>query len=257
MPRPNSFWDVLSETANYASEAIPAAQQQNRQMAQDQERFGLRAQQERDRLGETKRYHDEMLGLRGREVSLRESRAQNPTSHPSFDQVYADILQNPGKYDPQVVQDFKEAAAERHPGPREPKEKEPPNFIGGIRERAGKLMTQNAGIRRQESTTVTPTATNPGGTYGVISTPALTDSAATEQAYGEVAGEFPRYNVKPDSIRAGLGFRPPQPRQIGAPSSNMGDLRRMESQPTGGYGPDGSFPTEEEYLEAKAMGIVQ
>ena len=256
MPRPNNFWDVLAQTADYASQAIPAAQRENRQIAQERERFGLRAQQERDQFNETRRYHDAQIGLQGARMNAQ----QHPTSHPSFDQVYADILLHPENYDPQVVKDFKEANSERHPGRAEPQPKEwqqPPNFIGDISSAADKAVAQNAILRKNEGTTTVITDANGNPTYAPPTTPALPRSQALENEYNLRAGQFPRYNVKPDSIRAGLGLRTNATGlRPGAPSSNIGDLRRMDRPQTVGNEVDLSTLSDEELdaLERQITG---
>lgn len=201
MARPNNFWDVLSQTADYASEAIPAAQRQNQQMAQERERFGLRAQQEQDQLGETRRYHDQMIGLRSA------NRPASPTAHPNWSQFKADVIGHPEKYDPDIVERVMEL--EDRPGPQT---KTPPNFIGDISNAADLAVGRNAGLRQKEGTTTIIPGQNGGpSTYAPPTTPVLTRDQALQQQFDLRSGMMPQYNVKPDSVRAGLGLRPNVP----------------------------------------------
>jgi len=129
MLRPQSFWDVLANTADYAAEVIPKWQKQKREVA----RQGIVDRRYNDQQTATANYRNEQLGIQRGQLDVSRERLAfdkskpHPTEHSSFDQVYADILTNPGKYPPQVVKDFKEAAAERHPGKAE---KETPDFLG-------------------------------------------------------------------------------------------------------------------------------
>lgn len=255
MPRPNNFWDVLAQTADYASQAIPAAQRENRQIAQERERFGLRAQQERDQFNETRRYHDAQIGLQ----SARLNQPKNdPTSHRSWPQLKAAFIENPGQFTEQQQADIKHYIDKEDAV--QPKEwQQPPNFIGDISSAADKAVAQNAILRKNEGTTTVITDANGNPTYAPPTTPALSRSQALENEYNLRAGQFPRYNVRPDSIRAGLGLRAAantnSPR-LGAPSSNIGDLRRMDRPQTVGNEVDLSTLSDEELdaLERQITG---
>lgn len=235
--RPNNFWDVLSETANYASEAIPAAQEQNRRTAQEQQRFGLRAQQEQDQLGETKRYHNEMIGLQ--RDRLNQPKA-HPAEHPNFENLLAAMAANPENFDPADIKRVHDAANEYFGmKQKDTQPKTPPNFIGDIANAADLAVARNAGLRQKEgTTTIIPGTNGAPSTYAPPTTPVLTRDQALQQQFDLRSGMMPQYNVKPDSIRAGLGLRPnvptvrpsgpmARPQTNAAPGWNGGGLDTM------------------------------
>ena len=129
--RPDNIWDVLSNTADYASEAIPAYQREKRDLATQERQFGLRAAAGARQQESLDNYRQSQLGFQLARLDAANQK-EHPTAHPSFDAVLADIMLNPGKYPASVVADFKAAAAERHPGPKEPEPKRAPNFVGDI-----------------------------------------------------------------------------------------------------------------------------
>lgn len=195
MPRPNNFWDVLAETANYAGEAIPAAQRENRQIAQERERFGLRAQQERDQFNETRRYHDAQIGLQG----ARLSQHKDPTYHPSWPQLRADFILDPNRFPEDVrerIQHYMDQEdARKEPQPKEPKA--PPNFIADIGADYDRRMnTYNIQMARANQTGIVPVQPTMLGSFN------------------RFKGEFPRNylgfpnGVDRDSIATGVGIQP-------------------------------------------------
>ena len=254
--RPDNIWDVLSNTADYASQAIPAYQREKRDLATQERQFGLRAAADARQQESLDNYRQSQLGFQRARLDAAGSKG-HPTAHPSFDAVLTDIMLNPGKYPASVVADFKAAAAERHPGPKEPEPKRAPNFVGDIQgdyeQRLGRWTR-----RRQDAATTPSGRTTVDAQGNTVALPMdFNEPEPTlEQSYGLKAGEFSRYPETsgpnaPDSIRAGLGLKPMRPQ------ARLGAQSMLPSHHTGGYGPDGSFPTEQEYLEAKAMGIVQ
>lgn len=82
------------------------------------------------------------------------------------------------------------------------------------------------------------------------------DSRVTRNPQGFIT-DIPKFTPGTLDTLKSLGETMQYPPSPPVMQSNLGLLELLKRPKKGGYGPDGSFPTPEEYEEAKRMGIVK